>query len=250
MSEILPPISTSCILSPKTTDYVAAMIREGENFDYYKWLLQVREEEAQAKELQQTMTVRIVPPEIDAPINAFDGREASPNGKLFNGRVPIPIALPRLHRKPRHSASGTRITRRLAKIRAEWDVFQASRARDAVYGYLEAVFAIVKHFKVRRKTKKLLRHAFKSAGLSFDKNADPFTAVIRCACGGDVDSKTISKWARALRYAARSKEPVVGLRTFMKEAGGVNACAAGHAKLKRRRAGFSLDEIVGHRISR
>jgi len=36
----------------------------------------------------------------------------------------------------------------------------------------------------------------------------------------------------------------------MKEAGGVNACAAGHAKLKRRGAGFSLDEIVGHRISR
>ena len=40
------------------------------------------------------------------------------------------------------------------------------------------------------------------------------------------------------------------LKMFMKEAGGVNACAAGHAKLKRRRAGFSLDEIVGHRISR
>jgi hypothetical protein len=231
MSEILPPISTSCILSPKTTDYVAAMIREGENFDYYKWLLQVREEEAQAKELQQTMTVRIVPPEIDAPINAFDGREASPNGKLFNGRVPIPIALPRLHRKPRHSASGTRITRRLAKIRAEWVDFQASRTRDAVYGYLAAVFAIVEHYKVRRKTQKLLRHAFEFGELlPLHKNADPFTAVIRCTCDDTVDSKTISKWARALRYVAHCKIPRIRLRKFMKEAGGVNACADEYAK--------------------
>jgi len=64
------------------------------------------------------------------------------------------------------------------------------------------------------------------------------------------DSKAISKSARALRYVARCKVPDSKLRTFMKEAGGVNACAAGHAKLKRRGAGFSLDEIVGHRISR
>jgi hypothetical protein len=236
MSEISPPISTSRLLSPKTMDYVAAMIREGDNFDYYKWLLQVREEEALAKEVQQTMTVRIVPPEIDAPINAFDGREASPSGKLFNGRVLIPIALPRLHRKPPHSASGTRITGRLAKIRAEWGVFQASRARDAVYGYLEAVFAIAKHFKVRRKTKKLLRQAFNFANLPFDRNADPFTVVIRCTCADRADGKTISKWARALRYVARCKVSPTQLKTFMKEAGGVNACADLYAKCCRRGA--------------
>jgi hypothetical protein len=229
MSEISPLISTSCLLSPKTTDYVAAMIREGDNFDYYKWLLQVREEEALAKELQQTMTVRIVPPEIDAPINVFDGREASPNGKLVNGRVPTPIALPRLHRKPPHSASGTRITRRLEGISSAWDDFQASRMRDAVYGYLDAVFAIVEHYRVRRRTKRLLQHACKFANLLFDKNADPFTAVIRCTSGGHADNKTISKWARALRYVARSKESAVRLRTFMKEAGGVNACADRYA---------------------
>ena len=68
----------------------------------------------------------------------------------------------------------TRIRRWLEKIRDAWDDFQASRTRDAVYGYLEAVFAIVMHYKVRRKTKKLLRHAFEFADLPFDKNADPF----------------------------------------------------------------------------
>ena len=109
-------------------------------------------------------------------------------------------------------------------------IFRQARARDAVYGYLEAVFAIVMHYKVRRRTKKLLRHAFKFAGLPFDKNADPFTAVIRCTCDDDADSKTISKWARALRYVARCKERRTRLKTFMKEAGGVNACADGYAK--------------------
>jgi hypothetical protein len=44
------------------------------------------------------------------------------------------------------------------------------------------------------------------------------------------DNKTVSKWARALRYASRSKEPAVWLRTFMKEAGGVNACADLYAR--------------------
>jgi hypothetical protein len=116
-----------------------------------------------------------------------------------------------------------------------WDDFQANRARDAVYGYLEAVFAIVTHYKVRRKTKKRLRHAFKFAKLAFDKDADPFTAIIRCT-SENADNKTISKWARALRYAGRSKKPEVRLRTFMKEAGGVNACAARYAKNLGRRA--------------
>ena len=94
-----------------------------------------------------------------------------------------------------------------------------------MYGYLEAVFAIVEHYKVRRRTKKLLRHAFKFADLPFDKNANPFTAVIRCTCDDEIDSKTISKWARALRYVAHCKAPGTRSKTFMKEVGGVNACA-------------------------
>jgi hypothetical protein len=109
------------------------------------------------------------------------------------------------------------------------------RARDAVYDYLQTVFAIVMHFKVRRRTNKLLRHAFEFANQPIDKNADPFTAVIRCTSDGQADNKTISKWARALRYVAECKKPSTRLRAFVTEAGGVNACAARYAKLKRRR---------------
>jgi hypothetical protein len=123
----------------------------------------------------------------------------------------------------------------LGSVRDAWDDFQASRSRDAVYGYLEAVFAIVALYRVRRRTKRLLRHAFKFAHLSFEKHADPFAAVIHCTCGGAADNKTISKWARALRYAAIRKPPEMRLKAFMKQAGGVNECAAGYADLKRRR---------------
>ena len=101
------------------------------------------------------------------------------------------------------------------------------------YNYLQAVFAIVMHFKVRRRTKRLLRHAFRFAGLQFDKNADPYTAIIRCTCGGAADNKMVSKWARALRYAARRKPAGMRLKPFMKVAGGVNECAASYANVKR-----------------
>jgi hypothetical protein len=101
-------------------------------------------------------------------------------------------------------------------------------------GNLEAVFAIVALYKVRRRTNRLLRHAFKFAHLPFEKHADPFAAVIRCTCGGLADNKTISKWARALRYVARRKKPRMRLKAFMKGAGGVNACADRYAKYFRR----------------
>jgi hypothetical protein len=149
--------------------------------------------------------------------------------------APIPRAIWPPSHEPVRKTAKARLSRRLDKVADAWDDFQASRARDAVYGYLEPVFAIVEHYKVRRRTKKLLRHAFKFANLPFDKNANPFTAVIRCTCDDNADSKTISKWARALRYVAHCKAPGARLKTFMKQVGGVNACATRYAKLKQRR---------------
>jgi hypothetical protein len=110
------------------------------------------------------------------------------------------------------------------------DDFQGSRARNFEYGYLAPVFAIVEHYKVRRKISKVLRHAFEFADLPFDKNADPFTAVICCTSDDSVDSKMISKWARALRYVIRCKKPTMPLEKFVNRIGGINACAALYAR--------------------
>jgi hypothetical protein len=140
--------------------------------------------------------------------------------------MPAPKAIWRLD----HEARSSRPARWLEKVSNAWDEFQASRARDTVYGYLEAVFGIVDHYRTRRRTNKLLRHAFEFADQPLDKNADPFTAVIRCTCNGQADNKTISKWARALRYAGLCRKPETRLKAFMKEAGGVNACANLYAR--------------------
>jgi hypothetical protein len=210
------------LLSPRTAEYVEAMIREGDSFDYSKWLNTVREEEAQAKRVPTATSCDVVAPRADKP--ALNCKPA------LNLR-----ALRRPHRQAKSQSPQARLRRWLEKVRRARDDFQASRARDAVYAYLEAVLTIVEHYRVRRRTNRLLRHAFKFANLSVDKNADPFSAVIRCTSGSDVDNKTISKWSRALRYVARFKKLDSGLPTFMKEAGGVNACADRYARLMRYR---------------
>ena len=222
------------LMSPRTAKYVEALMREGDNFDCQKWLQQVREEEAQVKRAFSVPGEHAAT-EIATPSSTSNFRNPVPNAGRAVVLKAVPVSRPiwRLHREG--TSKGPK--RWLEKVRDAWDDFQANRARDAVYGYLEAVFAIVEHYKARRRTKKLLRHAFKFANLPFDKNADPFTVVIRCTGGGAADNKTISKWARALRYASRRKKPEMRLKAFMKDAGGVNACAAGYSKLRRRSSG-------------
>jgi hypothetical protein len=80
----------------------------------------------------------------------------------------------------------------------------------------------------------IFEHAFKFANLPFEAT-DPFAAVIRSTSDDSVDSKTISKWARALRYASRRKEPDMRVKAFMQAEGGVNACAARYARYYGRR---------------
>ena len=219
------------LMSPRTAKYVEAIIREGDAFDCKKWLQKVREEEAEARQILAASAsgepARI---QIKTPTRTSTVLNTSSPSAVIKA-APAPRAIWRLD----HETRSSRPARWLEKVCNAWGEFQASRARDAVYGYLEAVFAIVDHYKTRRRTNKLLRHAFEFADLSFDKNADPFTAVIRCTSDGQADNKTISKWARALRYVAECKKPSTRLRAFVTEAGGVNACADRYAKLKRRR---------------
>ena len=222
------------LLSARTIKYIDALNREGDRFDYWKWLQRVQEEEAtQAKHVCPRVTSgEPTPPEMDNLTDTPDQRAAL----MLAG--PSVVTRPATVRGPlrgiNHEAIAdtpeTRLRRRLEKVRNAWKAFQANRDRDAVYGYLEAVFSIVKHYKARRKTKTLLRHAFKFAGLPFDENAKPFAVLIRCTCDRGVDNKTISKWSRALRYVAYCEVPSASLKTFMKGAGGINVCTSRFAR--------------------
>jgi hypothetical protein len=197
-------------MSPRTVKYVEAMIREGNNFDYYKWLQRVCEEEGQPKQVSTTSASRqAASAQIGNRPSTFDNPDAPVRAAptLMAKLLPLPRPLSQSTLILGDKTPKARLRRWLKRVCDAWDDFQANRARDAVYGYLGAVFAIVEHYKVRRRTKKLLRHAVKFVNLPFDKNADPFTAVIRCTIGGAADNKMISKWARALRYVAICSSP-------------------------------------------
>ncbi len=235
MTGISSPVRVPPLLSPRTASYVAALIREGDNFNYSKWLQEARQNEIRARQTSDRLVFR----ELGYPCNTPKHQDVWPtSGPVPTIRTaPLPIAIRRSrHHKSGDETPGGRLTRRLEKIRKAWNDFQSSRARDAVYGYLAHVLAIVEYYKVRRKTRKLLRHAFDFADLPFDKDADPFTTVIRCTSDGSVDSKMISKWARALRYVIRCKGPTMPLEKFVKRMGGINACADLYARRNGRRA--------------
>jgi hypothetical protein len=204
----------------RTAKYTEALIREGDNFDYKEWLRRTREEEARAKRVGAASSSG---EEIAQP---RDARE--PNIPIPCKR-PAPVVEFSMPLKADRFVAATArksLGQRLGKVSNAWERFQDDRGRDAVYRYLRAVFALVKRYGGRRRTRRLVRRAFKFAGLPVDKAAEPFTAVIRCTSEGKPDNKTISKWARALRYVARVKKPEHRLEAFMKGRGGVNACAA------------------------
>lgn len=223
----------SPMLSPRTANFVKTMIHEGEKFDYRAWLRRVREEEAEAKEIPTAFSLgESIAPETGDLTNTPDRLDAWSNAEqaLPAKSVPNPRVMYLSDHKARRESPKDRLRRRLMSVSDAWDDFQENRQRDAVYGYLKAAFSLVVDYKGRRKTKRLLRRAVQFAGLPFDKNADPFAAVIRCTSERNFDKKTISKWARALRYAAHCKKPRTPLKTFFKKLGGINACAERFAR--------------------
>jgi hypothetical protein len=163
MMQISSMFSGGPRLSPRTADYVATLIREGDNFDYSKWLERVRGQKADVGKSWAEVSSSDVTGSTGAgkSITTFGCEDAHLSADWEATIRSLPRAK-KIFRSLRQHAGNQeiRIWRRLDKVGCAWDTFQETRARDAVYGYLEAVFAIVSHYKTRRKTNKLLRHAF------------------------------------------------------------------------------------------
>jgi hypothetical protein len=233
MMPISRPFKEPSLMSTRTAQYVEALIREEDNFDYDQWLKRVRQEEAEANQRSVALNLGQGATKIGNPVKVpHVGRGTAPP---MARNLHVPRALRRSGRPLRAKTSKARLRRWLEKVRVAWGQFQGNRARDAVYDYLEAVFAIVLHYKVRRRTKRLLRVAFRFADLQFDKTADPFIAVIRCTCGSGADNKLISKWARALRYVVKGKPSGMTLTEFIKSHGGLNECTRQLASQRKER---------------
>jgi hypothetical protein len=127
----------------------------------------------------------------------------------------------------------------LRRVRNAWEECQASRDRNAIYGYLGIVFDLVMWWAAEGRAISRARWALQLQGLHVPTADEPFAAVILCTADRQkVDKRTRSKWSRVLRYAMEYKTNAEALAAFVQRKGGINACAARFTRcLGRRKAG-------------
>ena len=95
----------------------------------------------------------------------------------------------------------------LERVREAWADCQCCRQRDAIYGYLTAVYDLVIWWAAEQRDVERARRALCSRRLDVPEREDPFAAIIRCTADpARVDKRTRSKWSRVMRYATAVKE--------------------------------------------
>jgi len=115
----------------------------------------------------------------------------------------------------------------LERLRDAWDGCQATRDRNAIYGYLTAVYDLVAWWAAEGQEINRARRAVCLRRLKVSDRENPFGAVIRCTADpAKADKRTRSKWSRVMRYAAAYKPDSVPLDEFIRRKGGINECAA------------------------
>ena len=116
----------------------------------------------------------------------------------------------------------------LERLDEEFEIYQATRNRDAIYRFLEAVFELILWWRHEGMAIHYSRRALWLRGhRPVPKRPEPFAAAIQCTT--KVDYKTRSKWSRVLRYAAEYYSGEC-LTKFIKRKGGINRCAARFAR--------------------
>src|SRR6266567_2225951 len=119
----------------------------------------------------------------------------------------------------------------LLRVRHAREDCQSSRDRNAIYGYLSAVFDLVMWWKAEDRAISRARWALRLQNISPSDHDESFTAIIRCTSDPTkVDKRTRSKWSRVLRYAAEYKSNSEPLDKFVKRKGGINECASRFAR--------------------
>jgi hypothetical protein len=114
----------------------------------------------------------------------------------------------------------------LTRVRIAWDECQSSRDRNAIYGYLTAVFDLVMWWAAENRAITRARWALQLHGLHLPTADEPFAAVILCTSDRQkVDKRTRSKWSRMMRYAMEYKPVGEPLAAFVRRKGGINKCA-------------------------
>ena len=142
--------------------------------------------------------------------------------------VGISPHLNRSKRLPKDQApySQEALTQDLLRVRTAWEDCQSSRDRNAIYGYLTAVFELVMWWAAVDRAVSRAHWALRLCRLDLASD-EPFAAIICCTSDPlRVDKRTRSKWSRVLRYAAEYKPYAEPLAAFVRRKGGINACAS------------------------
>ena len=125
----------------------------------------------------------------------------------------------------------------LARLRDSWRYAQRNRERDAIFSFLSNVFELVAWWAFERKSDQHAVRALALKGLAIPRIVEPYGAVIAASVAPErIDKRAVSKWSRALRFAAACKPQKKRLRAFIKSQGGINACVKGYTRLQRRAA--------------
>ena len=115
----------------------------------------------------------------------------------------------------------------LRRVRGAWEACQTRRDRNAIYGYLNAVFDLVAWWAAEDRAIGRARRALHLLGLDLPTTDEPFAAIIFCTSDRQkVDKRMRSKWSRMMRYAAEYKSTSEPLAAFVQRKGGINACAS------------------------
>jgi hypothetical protein len=123
----------------------------------------------------------------------------------------------------------------LLRVRIAWEDCQARRDRNAIYGYLSAMFDLVMWWAADGRAARRARLALRLHGLDLPTTEEPFAKVILCTADRQkVDKRTRSKWSRVLRYTAEYKSYSEPLAAFVRRKGGINRCAARFTRYLRR----------------
>ena len=114
----------------------------------------------------------------------------------------------------------------LTRVRIAWEDCQMNRNRNAIYGYLSAVFDLVMWWAAEDRPITRARWTLRLQGADSPTTDEPFAAIILCTADPKkVDKRTRSKWSRVLRYAAEYKPTAEPLAAFVQQRGGINKCA-------------------------
>ena len=119
----------------------------------------------------------------------------------------------------------------LERLKSEYWAYQEKRDRDAVFGYLNAIFETVAWWHHVGRAKEYAQQALRLQRPPIPKIRNPIAALIYCSSDREkIDFKTRSKWARLLTYAKVFKDPDESLIDFVRRRGGINKVAARYAR--------------------